>query len=194
MLTISPAEEKLDPRVKRTRNLIQQAFTELLAEKGFRDITVQDITERAEVNRATFYAHYPDKYALLEEHIRQQFRQELEKRTLQACHFSEENLCALIVTVCEFIARSNSHCKSADPHFDSLVEMQVRKQIQELLELWLSQLGSDLQPQMAAIATTWAIYGLALEWGQTKNRPTAEQYADQILPMIMANLRLKQDG
>jgi len=71
-------DEQLDPRVKRTRGLIQQSFMELLAEKGFRAVTVQDITERAEVNRTTFYAHFPDKYSLLEESIRQAFRSELE--------------------------------------------------------------------------------------------------------------------
>ena len=43
---------RLDPRVKRTRQLIQQAFMQLLSEKDFQNITVQDISERAEVNRA----------------------------------------------------------------------------------------------------------------------------------------------
>ena len=55
--------ERVDPRVKRTRKLLQQAFLELFQEKGFASISIQDITERATVNRATFYAHFPDKYA-----------------------------------------------------------------------------------------------------------------------------------
>ena len=53
--------EKLDPRVKRTRGLILQAFGEILAEKGFHSLSVQDITEKAGINRATFYAHFEDK-------------------------------------------------------------------------------------------------------------------------------------
>ena len=57
-------EEKLDPRVKRTRSLILQAFDALLAEKGFEAISVQDVTDKAEINRATFYKHFGDKYAL----------------------------------------------------------------------------------------------------------------------------------
>ena len=67
-------EEKLDPRVKRTRNLILEAFNGLLAEKGFESISVQDVTDRAQINRATFYAHFPDKYALLDYTITQWFR------------------------------------------------------------------------------------------------------------------------
>src|SRR5205807_1741174 len=49
--------KSVDPRVKRTRKLLQQAFIELFQEKGFASISIQDITERATVNRATFYAH-----------------------------------------------------------------------------------------------------------------------------------------
>lgn len=188
MLENSPAPEKLDPRVKRTRTLIEQSFSELLTEKPFGAISVQDITERAEINRATFYAHYPDKFALLEETLRQAFRAELEKRTLSACHYSPENLSALLVTVCEFIAHSSEHCKASEQHFDSLVEGQVRKQIQELLELWLSQRGAA-EPSIAATAAAWAIYGLAEQWSRQKNRPPAEDFAAQILPLVAANLQ-----
>jgi AcrR family transcriptional regulator len=185
-------DEKLDPRVKRTRGLIEQAFTDLLGEKDFQSITVQDITERAEVNRATFYAHFPDKYALLEHVIRQSFRQELKKRTLSACHFSDGNLQALLVTVCEFIAQSHARCKASENQFESLVETQVKQQIRELLERWLQEIGSEIDPQIAATATSWAIYGLALHWSRDKHHPSAEEYADQILPLIATNLRLKE--
>ena len=51
-----------DPRVKRTRQLLQQAFMSLMMEGRFRDITVQEIADRATVNRATFYAHFEDKF------------------------------------------------------------------------------------------------------------------------------------
>ena len=191
MLAIAPQEEKLDPRVKRTRNLIEQAFNELIAEKGFQSITVQDITERAEVNRATFYAHFPDKFALLEHSIRQSFRQELEKRTLSACHYSDENLHALIVALCEFVAQSNTHCKSQEHQFESLVEMQVKNQVQELLQMWLEKTGSEIEPKMAATAASWAVYGLALQWSREKNRPPANVYAGQVFSLVAGNLRLK---
>ncbi|MEW5831033.1 MAG: helix-turn-helix domain-containing protein, partial [Chloroflexota bacterium] len=105
MLSI-PTDETLDPRVKRTRNLLEQAFMEVVAEKGFQAVSVQDIAERAGINRATFYAHFPDKYALLDHSIRQMFRQELEKRMLSVCTFSLENLRQLVVAVCEFVAKA----------------------------------------------------------------------------------------
>lgn len=58
-----------DLRVRRTRALLQKALIDLTIEKGFVDITVRDITERAMVNRSTFYHHYQDKYDLLRHYI-----------------------------------------------------------------------------------------------------------------------------
>jgi AcrR family transcriptional regulator len=190
MLSNPPVEEKLDPRIKRTRALIEQAFLEMLTEKGFHAITVQDITARAEINRATFYAHFSDKYALLDHSIRQEFHRELEKRTLSACHYSEDNLKAVIVTVCEFIAWASVGCKSSDNQFESLLETQVKKQVQELLQLWLEQTSCDVEPSIAATAASWAVYGLALKWNHDKNRPPVEEFASQVLPLIISNLRL----
>ncbi|MCI0555608.1 MAG: TetR/AcrR family transcriptional regulator, partial [Anaerolineae bacterium] len=126
-------EERLDPRIKRTRSLIQQSFRELLSEKGFQSVSVQDITEKAGINRATFYAHFPDKYALLDHSMSERFRRELEKRTLNACYYSDENLKALIVMVAEFVSNANAHCKPSNPQFESLVETQVKNHLQRLL-------------------------------------------------------------
>ena len=52
---------------KRSRNLIRQAYTELLKEKDLNKITVTDIVNRADINRGTFYAHYPDVRGVTEE-------------------------------------------------------------------------------------------------------------------------------
>jgi AcrR family transcriptional regulator len=54
-----------DRRVRRTRELLRSAFLSLILEKGYDRITVQDILDRADVGRSTFYAHYRDKEDLL---------------------------------------------------------------------------------------------------------------------------------
>ncbi len=54
----------VDLRVRRTRKNLREALVDLATEKGFEAVTVQDLTDRAMVNRATFYRHYQDKYAL----------------------------------------------------------------------------------------------------------------------------------
>ena len=53
-----------DPRVRRTRKLLQDALVELIGDQSFESITVRDIARAATVNHATFYRHYQDKYHL----------------------------------------------------------------------------------------------------------------------------------
>ncbi|MFD2831596.1 TetR/AcrR family transcriptional regulator [Corticicoccus populi] len=56
---------KDDLRKIKTRMALDGAFTSLIKEKSFDDISVKDITERAMINRGTFYMHFQDKYELL---------------------------------------------------------------------------------------------------------------------------------
>lgn len=57
--------QKEDRRSRRTRQLLGDALVGLMLEKHFESITVQDILDRADVGRSTFYAHYTDKESLL---------------------------------------------------------------------------------------------------------------------------------
>jgi AcrR family transcriptional regulator len=58
-------EEKVDRRVRRTRELLRSALIAMILEKGYERVTVQDIIDRADVGRSTFYAHFRDKEDLL---------------------------------------------------------------------------------------------------------------------------------
>lgn len=185
---------ELDPRVKRTRGMIYQAFKELISEKGFHALSVKDVTERAEVNRATFYAHFPDKYALLDHAVRLDFHQEIDKRMLNACHFTNDNLRDLIITVCEFIHDSHDRCGSVDHQFRMMVGTQVRAQVYELLYHWIEANAlienCTVSRERAATAASWTIYGLASDWSARKGLPAVEQYADEVHPLVAANLGL----
>lgn len=181
-------DEKLDPRVKRTRNLILQSLEGLLAKKNFESISVQDVTDKAQINRATFYAHFQDKYALLDYSISQMFMQEIEKRTLNVCSYSPENLRNLILAVCEFLSRLHSDCAQPHQQFESLVETQIKKQIFELLSYWLKQSKSKISTEIPATVATWAIYGLASHYSHSKKRPALEKFVDEALPLVAVNL------
>ena len=54
-----------DRRVNRTRKALKEALTDLILEKGYESVTVQDVIDRADVGRSTFYAHFVDKDDLL---------------------------------------------------------------------------------------------------------------------------------
>ncbi|HTX89800.1 MAG TPA: TetR/AcrR family transcriptional regulator [Anaerolineales bacterium] len=192
---MSPTEtETLDPRVRRTRQSIVEAFTDLLDQKGFQAVSVQDITQQAGINRATFYAHFPDKFALLQRFVEEEFHQEVEKRMLNACQYSNHNLHELIVAVCEFVGNTHERCPVSEEHFQSLVEAQVRTQVHGLLNHWLEKIptiaGTPVSRERAATAASWAIYGLATEWSRASRQPPVAQYADEVVPLVAANLGL----
>jgi len=188
MLSNPKEEEKLDPRVKRTRNLILQSFSNLLAEKSFDAISVQDVTDKAEINRATFYKHFVDKYALLDYAISQMFIQEIEKRTLNACHYTPENLRNLILAVCEFLSHMHGECAQPHQQFESLAEGNIKKILFELLSHWLEQTNTKISTDIPATVATWAIYGLASFYSHSKKRPALETFVDEAMPLVAVNL------
>jgi AcrR family transcriptional regulator len=75
-------QQKADRRSQRTYRLVSSAFTELVEEKTYDKILVQDILDQAGIGRTTFYAHYFDKEDVLNNII----EQELELLTRQIAH------------------------------------------------------------------------------------------------------------
>ena len=59
------AQRRPDRRVGRTRKALKEALTDLILEGGYEGVTVQDVIDRADVGRSTFYAHFVDKDDLL---------------------------------------------------------------------------------------------------------------------------------
>jgi AcrR family transcriptional regulator len=73
-------EKTEDRRIQRTRKMLQDALLALILEKGYEAVTVQDVIDRANVGRSTFYAHFQDKESLLLsgfEHLRAEFEKHL---------------------------------------------------------------------------------------------------------------------
>lgn len=181
-------EEKLDPRVQRTRNQIVQAFSVLTTEKRFESISIQEVAARAQINRVTFYSHFQDKYDLLDHAIAEQFRAEVKRRILDACQYTPENLRSLIATVCELRVAGQDHCAQPHQQFESLVEGTMKKELFELLTHWLKQAKPSVPTEVPATVATWAIYGLATYYSHLKKRPHLETFVEQACPLVAINL------
>ena len=61
-----PEGRKENKNALRSKRMIREAFLQLIQEKELSKVTVTDIVNRADVNRSTFYAHYPDIYGVIE--------------------------------------------------------------------------------------------------------------------------------
>jgi AcrR family transcriptional regulator len=173
----------LDPRIRRTRQLLFQALGELLTEKSFDEISVQDIADRSTINRATFYDHFTDKFALLEAKIAETFRLRFEARmggTEGNCPIAQKQL---VLTLCDFLTEVST-CQKLQKQFGPLVESRVKSVLREYLLHGILKSGfPSAEAELRATMASWAIYGAALEWSRNK-LTTPEEMADMVLPLI----------
>jgi AcrR family transcriptional regulator len=187
-----PAVNEADPRVKRTRKLLQDALIDLLAEKNFEAITVQDIAERSTINRATFYAHFVDKYALFASYSREWFRQALFNRLPEGAPFSRANLELVILATMQALAEMDDHCRPTEALKPSVMSA-VQEELSGYLFRWLERAlrGGAQQPmglETTAAGLSWAIFGTAVDWSHMVERSPAESTAAHIATLLTQGL------
>lgn len=150
-LAKSAQPERQDPRVRRTRRLLREALLALIRERGFDAISVQELAERAELNRATFYLHYRDKYELLTQSMKDMLDELVSPAYLQSgpgpgVREPVRGLRGIDETPPEFV-RWFEHA-AAHPELyhillssDGMVAFltQIRRHIEQLMEPWLEQ-------------------------------------------------------
>jgi AcrR family transcriptional regulator len=180
-----------DPRVKRTRKLLRDAFVALLAERRFHRISVQDIAERATVNRATFYAHFVDKYELLDDVFGAWFRETVTSRMSPVAPFTAHELRLLIVTVLESLARFHGHCQGQAPgrELSPLMEARVQRELNTYVLAWLERTPPADGPPPAlrepmASVLSWAIFGAGIEWSRGGNAVPVDERARQLVAVL----------
>ena len=183
----SPCVGFLDPRIRRTRDLLQQALASLLDTRDFERISVQDITEAATVNRATFYAHYPDKFALLECLVGARFQALLAERNVVFDGTCSSALQGIVLGVCDYLAQTLNQRSTADrhlePHLESAIVAVVRRMILDGISRHPA--ASAIAPPMLASTVSWAIYGAAKEWVHTPSRLPSEEIAPAIVTLVV---------
>jgi len=182
--------ETLDPRIRRTRQLLQQALEKLLETKEFEKVSVQDIADLATVNRATFYDHYTDKSALLVAMVGCRFHALLAERQVQFDGTCAAALKALVLAVAEYLTRLQGPegKRELEPHMESAMIAAVRHILMEGLTRHPPKDGSAVN--LVAAAASWAIYGSVNEWAHTPERGSADQLADTVLRMVTPILQL----
>ncbi|MEI9977214.1 MAG: TetR/AcrR family transcriptional regulator [Ignavibacteriota bacterium] len=182
--------ETLDPRIRRTRQLLQQALEKLLEIKEFEKISVQDIADQATVNRATFYDHYTDKSALLVSMVGCRFHQLLAEREVQFDGTCSAALKAMVLGVAEYVVRMQGPegKREIEPHMESAMIAVVRHILMEGLRTHPRPDG--VSPELVAATASWAIYGAVKEWAYTADRCPADGLALTVMRLVTPILQL----
>jgi AcrR family transcriptional regulator len=196
-MPISDCEVR-DPRIRRTRKLLQGALGTLMETKSFDEISVQDITEAATVNRATFYDHYTDKFALMEAMIAGGFHELLYERQLRYQTGCPAALEAIIQVTCDYLIQlhSKGEC-DRQTAFAPLMDAAIAKAIQRLLIEGLprEKHPSSISPELIAASASAAICAGVKQWFSMPDHPPVKavvtQLQELILPMLEAGSKAK---
>jgi AcrR family transcriptional regulator len=182
------SEQLPDLRVRRTRKLLWEALLAEMSECAFEDITVTDICARAMVHRTTFYKHYEDKYALLEQGMRQMYDELVE----HAQHappdvYSLDDPPPYFIRLFEHVAERQQFyrlmlCSEGVPRFQRL----VKDYVAEVVESRAAGVISSHQPAWAPLAMhvqffSGAVLSLLAWWLENEMPLTPYQMAQYLL-------------
>jgi AcrR family transcriptional regulator len=181
----------LDPRVERTRAALVEAFQALSMKRRLTSISVTDVAAKARVNRATFYAHFTDKTALLNYTVRARLRDQLRQQVPTGSTLTPPTIERLIVAVCNVLALVGPQCRQLHGSVEGLIESTMKAEMRAvMLELLESggragaTAGDGVGRPMRATIATWAIYGAALDWRTTRDTRSSEVFAAAVAPTI----------
>lgn len=159
---------KEDRRIRRTQRLLKESLVALMSEKPFKNITIKDITERADLNRGTFYLHYADPYDLLmdmENGVLEDF-QELINLSVQAQPGNE--LMPVLLPIVQYIVENADICRNlfendASNQFQIKFKTLVRKNGARLIENFFRVNESAFSDYFFEFVT-YGLFGILKQW------------------------------
>ena len=181
----------IDARIVKTKAKLIAVFRRLLSEKSFEDITVNEICEVADVRRATFYKHYPDKYAFLTyfiETIRYEFDESFDRS--ESGESSVEYYTKLVRAIINFIDENEDMVKNALE--SDLLPVFANMIMRKNYELTLARLDEDngvhLSASKKTVASmmTGAVAGAILNWLKNGKDVPSETLISEISSVISA--------
>ncbi len=178
---------QLTARGRATRRALRDTLMQLILEKGFEQVTVKDITERAGIDRTTFYLHFTDKHDLLEQSQRELI-DEWFAHSAAATARGEGSL--FVLTFQQIAAHATAYrvlLASADPAIDRRLHDYVAERVGPLLRARLTSLegNSNLMLDLLAQFVTSALRGTA-KWWLEQGMPYSPEEMASILQRLFA--------
>jgi AcrR family transcriptional regulator len=193
-MPISDCEVR-DPRIRRTRQLLQGALQSLMHTRAFDEISVQDITDAATVNRATFYDHYTDKFALFDALVGGGFHKLLNERNVRFDGTCPSAAASIILATCDYLTQSHANTAACTRQnaFEPLMEAAMTTAIHRVLISGMSKSSAAaISPEMIATTASWAIFGAVKQWFYTPDHLPAEEIVAPILQLVMPILQVAE--
>jgi AcrR family transcriptional regulator len=185
-----------DRRTIRTKKMIRNALSELIEEKGFNDISITDLTKRADINRGTFYLHYTDKYDLLEK-VENEVIQEIQEQTKDIDSINLLNIDALneplpfMIKLFEYFKENSNFMKAIlGPKGDPIFHSKIKKFIEtNLFEKGLSKTFNKenmLVPEEYLISYVLSAHlGVVQQWVESGMKKSPKDMASILTKLFL---------
>ena len=186
-----PETTRLDPRVRRTRKLIEDAFHQLLGERSYGEISVGEIADRATINRATFYAHFDDKQHLACSIARGSMETALLETLAPDTPLNAKSLGRFAEALFKFLGKTLGKCPKHADELTATIMTTLLETVQEALRKWLDMdpkamiAFSGASKDEVATLLAWALYGSAVRWSKLHPGPPADQAARQAVALLL---------
>lgn len=182
-------EKVLDPRIVRTRKLIMEAFMGLAIEKEFKDITIRDITERATVNRATFYYHFFDKHDLLEKVLSEDVLQGVLQNVTAHEAVSPDSLKDIFFSLLSFQNGLANQCARSYEAFTPTIETIVKEELGRVFRDLLKRDYPDWpyeKVELHSILISWSLYGMSANYVKNGDMPSQYLMKETFVTLLKA--------
>jgi AcrR family transcriptional regulator len=188
--------DKMDPRILRTRRLLRDAFIVLVPEKGFDSLTIQDLTDQATLNRATFYLHYRDKNELLDdvfEALIQDINPLLNASGEQTMHDPYQMVPRIAMMLDHIAAHDDFYRSMLGTQGVSGFAARVQTYIEKVLSAWLNVHNPEETQQKVnaeiAVHYVGSAYLGVISWWLEHDRPVASEHlATQLMHLTALGL------
>lgn len=186
--------EKVDRRVRKTRNQLKNGLAQLMMRKNINEITVKELVEAVDINRSTFYLHYSDIYNLLEV-IENEILQEIQTLINEKPMGVEDNTFLFMEGIFAVLHENRDICmallgENGDATFVHKMSSIIEKNAMQQLERIFPDIKDELHYTFSFCMS--GCMGVVRQWLFENNGDTPENIAKLAFKMVMHALGLSK--
>lgn len=185
--------QKQDRRIRKTQRLLKESLLELMEKKDFKNISVKDITELADLNRGTFYLHYADTYSLLQEMETEVLRDFQNMVNGYRDAFKKASLMPVTIPIIQYIEENKKICKilfenSSSNDFVNRFHILILKNGTAIIKEQYPN-AKDVTLNYFLEFITYGLTGVFKQWLNTDMQQPKEEVAEFVDKVIMGTAK-----
>lgn len=181
---------KIDPRIIRTKKLLVEAFQKISREKKLSQVTVKDITDEATVNRATFYAHFTDKYDILDYTLSVTILNDLNDTLNISEVINEEILSNIFISIAHYMVEVQDSCEMNSEEFCNQAHKRINNELEDIFTIMLENSFPNHEREILVNSASFlaaGVCGLAKHWLET-SKLTPKTFIKKNLPFLIQHI------